>query len=117
MNKLFLLKPEFLDEKLGKEGQRYYCPSCSSVEGVLSYYPALRGKLEIIYVDFKKPRHSIVTLLGEENQGCPVLVLDAKEATANMEGVKMYNDQRFINELPRILQHLAKQYNIGQPHP
>lgn len=118
MDKLFLLKPDFTDDKIDNKGQAYYCPSCATIEGVLSYYPLLREKLEVIYVDFPKPRHQISALIGEANQGCPVLILEGTKAMqSGLEGRKTHGDESFLNTTQHILQYLAQTYQIGLPHP
>jgi len=118
MDQLFLLKPDFPDHHLAPAGQLYYCPSCAIVEGVLAYYPSLRQKLQITYVDFPRPRPEIVHLLGEANQGCPVLVLASSNrlAVADM-APKIHANQAFYDTTQDILHYLARTYLIGLPHP
>lgn len=70
-DKLFLLGPDFEDG----DGLRYYCPECAQIEGVLSFYPQLRKELEVEYVNFARPRKAIAELIGELNQGAPVLIV------------------------------------------
>jgi glutathione S-transferase len=43
----------------------------------------------------------LVDLLGEENQSCPVLVLE---------------DGTFINDTAGIIQHLIEKHRIGHSH-
>lgn len=100
MDKLFLLKPDFQDTKRIK-GKSYYCPPCTLIEGVLSFYPILREKLEIHYIDYARPRPAIIELIGETNQSCPVLIKP---------------DGTFINNPDFILHYLAETYGIGYPH-
>lgn len=100
MKKLFLLKPDFQDLNRNEES-RYICPPCTLIEGILSYYPRLRTELEVSYVDFQRPRPAIVELIGEANQGCPVLILD---------------DGSFISEPDDIIGHLVENHSIGKPH-
>lgn len=100
MEKLFLLKADFLDANRA-DGKIYFCPECSPIEGLLSYYPRLREELEIHYVDFNRPRKELVDLIGEANQSCPVLVLE---------------DGTFINEPPKIISHLTENHQIGHSH-
>jgi hypothetical protein len=100
MEKLFLLKPDFHDFNRNSE-TKYFCPPCALIEGVLSFYPQLRKELEVTYVDFVRPRPAIVDLIGAENQGCPVLILE---------------DGSFLNDADKIIQHLTKNYQIGQAH-
>jgi len=100
MEKLFLIKPDFKDLQRSSEN-KYFCPNCATMEGLLSFYPRLRNELEIHYVDFQRPRPAIVALIGEANQSCPVLVLD---------------DGKFINKLEDIVGHLAENHQIGLAH-
>lgn len=100
MEKLFLLKADFLDANRA-DGKIYFCPECSPIEGLLSYYPRLREELEVHYVDFSRPRKELVDLIGEANQSCPVLVLE---------------DGTFINELHKIIGHLTENHQIGHSH-
>ena len=69
-DRLFLLKPGFMDQGKGP----YFCPGCAMVEGMLSFYPGLRDKIEVNYIDFPRPRPALVAEIGEENQGCPKLI-------------------------------------------
>jgi glutaredoxin 2 len=100
MPKLFLLKPDFHDANRAN-GKLYFCPECSPIEGLLSYYPKLREKLEVHYLDYARPRKVLVDLLGEANQSCPVLVPD---------------DGSFINDPADIISYLVEHYQIGHPH-
>jgi len=118
MDKLFLLKPGFADASIDPQDRMYYCPSCAAIEGVLSYYPYLREKLEVVYVDFPRPRTAIVSLIGEANQGCPVLIIDSDRGEVMYtEVVKEANDYLFINSTEGIMQYLAAVYGIDYPHP
>jgi hypothetical protein len=100
MERLFLLKADF-EDKNRADGKLYFCPECSPIEGLLSYYPKLRNELEIHYLDFSRPRPVLVELLGEENQSCPVLVLD---------------NGSFINDMNEIIRYLTENYQIGHKH-
>lgn len=118
MDQLFLLKPGFVDAAVDRQGKKYYCPYCATIEGVLSYYPELRKELEIRHVDFPRPRKEITDLLGEAYQGCPVLVIDeGRSETIAADSLKEVNGRRFINSSADILDYLAKVYNVGIPHP
>jgi len=101
--KLFLLKPDFIDDQKGAKGQKYFCGPCTLIAGLLSYYPHLKKELDVIYVDFKRPRKVIVDLIGEENQSCPVLVVDAAKKV-------------FFNETEDIVQYFSTHYGIGISH-
>lgn len=100
MKKLFLLKADFKDLNRGDD-KRYFCPDCVMIEGLLSYYPRLTSELEVKYVNFARPRQVLIDLIGEENQSCPVLVLE---------------DGTFINETAGIIKHLTDYHNVGHAH-
>ncbi len=100
MKKLFLLKPDFQDANYDVD-EKFYCPDCVMIEGLLSYYPKLRKELEVNYLDFERPRQVLVDLLGEANQGCPVLVLE---------------DGSFLNETNGICEYLTQHHQIGKSH-
>lgn len=118
MEKLFLLKPNFKDIRVDSTEQDYYCPHCAMVEGVLTYYPSLREIIEVIHIDFQRPRNQLVELVGEENQGCPNLVI-SKQTNSNVQTdyFNSYNDVLFVNKKELIVKYLADKYKIGKPHP
>jgi protein-disulfide isomerase len=118
MDKLFLLYPNFKDEKIDNVGISYYCPHCAMIEGIIQYYPQLKDLLEIIYVDFKRPREIIIDLIGEENQGCPVLIIE-KNTKENIDTsyFKTYHNQLFVNSTSLIAKYLSEKHKIGLPHP
>lgn len=61
-----------------EEGTTYYCPGCAELIGLLEFYPELKEHIKIRRVNFARPRPELVALLGDDNQGCPVLVLDSE---------------------------------------
>ena len=118
MIQLFLLNPDFTDQKADNKGKLYYCPDCAIIEGILSYYPELKKELDIVYVDFETPRTAIVALIGEENQGSPVVII-SKEETHNVDVsyFTAYGDVLFINSTSLIAKFLSEKYNVGLMHP
>ena len=114
MAKLFLLNPGFTDKKR-EANTLYYCPHSAHFLGVLNYYPKLKEELEVIFVDFERP---LVKLVGEENQGCPNLVIPKEEAGPNddLSYFESYGDCFFLNSEEMISRYLAEKYNIGIPH-
>ncbi|SDQ75873.1 DUF3088 family protein [Flagellimonas zhangzhouensis] len=117
MAKLFLLKPDFSDKNMD-ENAKFYCPSCAQILGVITYYPVLKEKLDIIYIDFKRPRKEIVDLVGEENQGCPNLIFEKDELSDldDLDYLESYGEFYFQNKAPLIAEFLAEKYGIGVPH-
>lgn len=116
--KLFLLKADFLDDRAGEQGQRYYCPYCVFVEGILSYYPQLNNELEIQRLSFDRPRRPLVAVLGEDHQFCPSLVLSKADITGgDPEGFQSTEEYFFTNDEKEIARYLANRYGIALPHP
>ncbi|MCB2181278.1 MAG: DUF3088 domain-containing protein [Desulfobulbaceae bacterium] len=95
----------------------YYCPDCGVVEGFLAYSPEIRQKIEIISVNFLRPRNEIVSQLGLENQDCPVLVLDDEATTPEGARQSMSTGKKFINDAIEICNFLGENYNGVKPHP
>lgn len=110
---LFLLKEDFVDGA----GAPYFCPDCAQITGVLSYFPKLRHHLDIRYVDFARPRKEIVSLLGEQHQGCPVLILDqppGMDALAYMTG--QVGGKSFVSGAKAIASYWSYKYGVSRPH-
>lgn len=111
-DQLFILKADFLDH-----GEPWFCPGCAEVLGVLEYYPRLKTGIQIHQVDYPRPRPAIASLLGEEFQSCPVLVLGAEPAET-VPGVRIQhsNGHAFVNEPRGICLYLSHVHGIGKPH-
>lgn len=117
MAKLFLLKPGFTDASRDKEGEKFYCPECAEFEGVLSYFPILKENLEIVRVDYQRPRQILVELLGADNQSCPVLVLDKPEDESVDTGYfSVAGKLKFTNRAELISNYLAERFKIAIRH-
>jgi hypothetical protein len=87
------------------------------VVGLLEFYPALKQKLEVRYLDFPRPRPELVELLGAENQSCPVLVFDDAPADLpSAPGIEQATGRWFIEGADEIAKYLALVYGIGIPH-
>jgi glutathione S-transferase len=108
---LYLLRPGFDDG-----GTPYFCPYCAQVMGFLSYFPHVRDTLEIVEVDFAKPRRPLADVLGEANQSAPKLVLG--DGAADVPGVEISeaNGRRFVTDTMRILKYLAATRGTPTPH-
>ncbi len=110
---LFLLKHDFPDGP----GAPYYCPECAQLTGVLTYHPQLRHVLDVRYVDFPRPRMEIVSLIGEANQSCPVLVI-ADDVPPGVAGIEIgsVNGLRFVSGAEAIGNYLSQVHRVGRPH-
>lgn len=112
---LFLLTPLFPDAKAGPG--RYHCPECAQVEGLLSYFPYLRDRLEVSYADFPRPRAEIVALVGAENQGCPVLVLGGAAPGGFTVRHHVPTGRDFVSGYTEIAAYLAAAHGSSEAHP
>jgi hypothetical protein len=111
---LFLLKPDFVDPKV-QDGQLFYCPHSAMVEGILNYYPQLKDLLDTRYVSFQRPRVPIIELLGENNQLCPVLIVDGK--TTDADHFMKFKDFLFTNDKMVISTFFSVKFGVGTWHP
>ena len=85
--------------------------------GLLEFYPVLKQRLNVRFVDFPRPRPELVDLLGEENQSCPVLVL--KSVPPGLPAtvpVQHANGHAFVAGAGEIAGYLAHVHGIGIPH-
>jgi hypothetical protein len=112
-DKLFLLKPDFVDPAY--PGQRFYCWHCALMEGVLASFPDLAQRLDVERIAFPRPRQPVVALAGEANQDLPLLVLADGAPEAPASG--MHNGIRFVNGKDRILAVLSQRHGFPVPHP
>ena len=110
-DRLYLLKPDFMDQ-----GKAYFCPGCAQVEGMLSFYPVLREKIDIRYIEFPRPCASLVAVIGEENQGCPKLVHGGEYPIPPGVTVGEAEGSRFISVPIEICRYFAAAYGVGEPH-
>lgn len=111
---LFLLSPLFSDPAAGPGP--FHCPSCAQIEGLLGFFPFLRSRLEVTYVDFARPRPAIIALLGAENQSCPVLVLGGAVPAGVTVQHHVPTNRDFVTGAPAIAAYLAAAHGISQPH-
>lgn len=106
---LFLLRAGFTDPKNGPGGS--YCPECATIAGLLYYYPQLVESLDVRLVDAPRPRPDVVSLVGEENQSCPVLVLPQGDLPA---GVPVAKGRAFVSGPEPIVNFLAERYGTAR---
>lgn len=81
---------------------------------MFAYYPELRDRLDIRKIGFTRPRPEIIAMLGEENQGCPCIVLadpSKAEGLATLE----YDGHVFINDHRVLYEYLAREYGVSRP--
>jgi hypothetical protein len=110
-DQLFILRPEFEDH-----GKTYFCPYSAQVIGFLTYYPQVRDSLDIIELDFGKPRKPLVDLLGDKHQSAPKLVLAGEPKQVDRVDVKESNGHEFVENAIEILRYLASTRGVPLPH-
>ena len=113
LDRLYLLNPHFMDQGKGP----YFCPGCAQMVGLLELYPVLKEHLEVRHLDFQRPRPELVELLGEENQGCPVLVLrDTPVGVPSTVSLQQSKGHWFVEGADEIARYLAHTHGVGIPH-
>lgn len=100
----------------GKNGP-YYCPGCAITEGFFVYSPEIKNEVEIISVDFQRPREKVVKCLGVENQECPVLVLNDNATRPEYAKKSLTTGKSFIDDPAQICTYLGKVFDCVKPHP
>jgi hypothetical protein len=113
-DRLYLLGPDFLH---GGEGP-YFCPETALIEGMLAFYPRLRGLVDVHYIGFEKPRTEVARELGTDIQRCPILVLDEKPAeTPAGVTIGAAHGRHYVWDETEICRYLAAVHQVGAPHP
>lgn len=102
-DQLYLMKPNFMNAGLGP----FYCGDSVSVEGLLGFYPQLRDKIDVTYIDFPRPRQALVDTIGENQQSIPVLILAVDAPEVPEVETKTANGRRFINNEKGIREYLS----------
>ena len=108
---LYLLKPHF-----EKDGVERFCPDCAMIEGYLATYPALRETLEIVRVDYARPRGALIARLGEAHQNAPTLILAEAAPDAGPYGeIHSANGLSFLTDARPITRYLAAKHGLAAP--
>jgi hypothetical protein len=108
---LFVLRPGFTDK-----GTTYFCPFSAQVIGFLAYYPEIRGSLDVIELEFPKPRKPLSDLLGEDHQSAPMLVLGSEPTQVPNVTIARANDRAYVEKTIEILSYLAATRSVPGPH-
>ena len=108
-DQLFLLKPGFFNATLGP----LYCGDSVAVEGMLSFFPQLRELVDVHYIDFPRPRAELVSLLGEDRQSVPVLIVrNSRPITDKGILPQQANGERFFDNERLIRRYLSAHYEL-----
>ncbi|MDM0059060.1 DUF3088 domain-containing protein [Variovorax fucosicus] len=111
-DRLLLLQPGFADDK--QPGERFVCPDCLPVEGLLAAAPELAARLQIERLPYARPRTALIAALDEAHQSLPVLILgDEQTAPADAQAL---GHTRFVTDTRRILSLLAERHGFPRVH-
>jgi len=110
---LILIKPGFTDPTF--PDAHFYCWHCALMEGILAGFPALAARIDILRIDWPRPRREVIALIGPENQSLPVLVL-ADDADENL-ATGRFGNRCFVEGKDAILTALSRRHGIPLPHP
>jgi hypothetical protein len=110
-DQLYLMQPGFLNAGLGP----FYCGDSVSVEGMLSFFPELRDKVDVHYLAFPRPRQPLVDALGDNHQSVPVLILaDETALAAGAPEPKKIGARRYYDDEKRIRQYLSMTFALPE---
>ncbi|MEX1250768.1 MAG: DUF3088 family protein [Hyphomonas sp.] len=107
---LFLLPPGF-----AANGRREFCPECAELWGLLSWYPALKETLDIVYVGIDHPRAPITALLSEGRHNAPTLVLHADSPRAESVPYTQSNGHTYLPSARLIAKHFSALHGTPVP--
>lgn len=110
-DQLFVLAPGFDDG-----GKTYFCPFCAQVIGFLQYYPHVRDTLDVVEIDFEKPRKPLSDILDDKHQSAPMLVLAGDGVAMPEVTIGEANGKKFIEKTKEILRYLAATRSVPMPH-
>jgi hypothetical protein len=109
-DQLFLMAPGFTNAGLGP----FYCGDSVSVEGLLGFFPDLRSKVDVNYIEFPRPRQAIVDLIGEDNQSVPVLVLAEDSPVPRSKSLQKERGRYFLSDEREIRDYLSTCFGLPQ---
>lgn len=108
---LFVYRPGSMDH-----GRSHFCPFSAQVIGFLTYFPQVKDTLEVVELEFAKPRKPLVDLLGERHQAAPMLVLAGKAVAVPGVTIGEANGHEFVEKTLEILKYLAATRSVPAPH-
>ncbi len=106
---LFILKAPFVDG-----GFDWYCNDCATLEAALAINPHWQDRIDVRRVDFPRPRHEVIEMVGEEYQSLPMLVMDGERGTSDSVRVGKY---AILTDVRAIGRALAHRHGGAGPHP
>lgn len=110
---LYLVAPGFEDPAY--RGKTFYCWHCALLEGVLAGFPEAAARLDVVRVEWPRPRAAVIEAAGEENQSIPLLVL--AEGARFASGKPGPARRWLVTEKDAILAALSQRHGFPEPHP
>ena len=110
-DKLFVLRPGFDDK-----GVTYFCPFSAQVIGFLTYYPQVKDSIDVVELEFARPRKPLVDLVGEDHQAAPILVFANEPVAVPNVKIGEANSHKFVEKTIEILRYLAATRSVPAPH-
>ncbi|HTL37225.1 MAG TPA: DUF3088 family protein [Kofleriaceae bacterium] len=108
---VYVLRPGFTDK-----GTVFFCPYSAQVVGFLAYYPQVRDTIDVIELDFAKPREPLATVLGPDHQSAPMLVLGGAPVDVPDVKIKQAGGHSYVEKTLEILRYLAATRSLPAPH-
>ena len=95
-------------------GERFICPDCNPIEGLLAADPSRAERLEIKRLPFPRPRQAVIDALDDQHQGLPVLIFGDEQAVP--EDAQTTSGRHFVSDSRRILELLAQRHGFPRLH-
>jgi hypothetical protein len=110
---LFLLQAGFEDPAY--PGKKFFCSDCTLLDGLLTSFPLLAQRMDVIRIAWPRPRDAVIAIVGEDNQSLPLLVLANGVKSKYQTGT--FHGRNFISDKNAILAALAERHGFPNPHP
>lgn len=108
---LFVFRPGFAET-----GTSYFCPYSAQIIGFLAYYPMVRESLDVIELDFTRPREPLARMLGPDHQSAPMLVLGGDRVAVPNVNIAEAGGRWYVEKTIEILRYLAATRSTPAPH-
>jgi hypothetical protein len=112
-DRLLLLQQGF--EAPDHPGKRFFCWHCALLDGLLATFPELAQRIDVERLAWPRPRQRVISLVGEENQSLPLLILADGETSPHLTGV--HQGRAFISDKDKILAALTDRHGFPELFP
>jgi hypothetical protein len=112
-DRLYLLPANFGDPAL--PGRTFYCRDCVTVDGLLALFPDAAARIDVIRIDYARPRLPVIDAVGMANQNLPLLVLADGTDPTLADG--HHHGRYFISDFRKLLHALHVRHGLPEAHP